>query len=293
MDKPIMNLEQRREAFADCTTMVKAMEVVTEKKVGHRAYSFYTSLDRVQQMLTGKMPNMWLTRINSGIFDDLIECKKYGAHEKQSRFFIKCFEYGFRESAAMWGLYCPATYKAIRVAVTENAIRSLLESNCFDISSGRPTERKLRATMDFSDLVYASVKTKKDDPERSTYLYWNGVRTKQMPDLYKKLCCRAAAGRLKDIEWSFENEARLIVRTSKSKKAKHIAIKLPTEFINGMSFTLSPWADNSEEKLVREKLVEWLKTAGRENVSSKDRKVFRPSVLKGALKKWAERRGLA
>lgn len=288
-----MNLEQRREAFADCTTMARAMEIVTEKKVGHRAYSFYTSLDRVQQMLTGKMPNMWLTRINSGVFDDLIECKKYGAHEMQNRFFIKCFEYGFRESAAMWGLYCSATYKAIRVTVTENAIRSLLESKCFDISSGRRTQRELRATMDFSDLVYASVKTKKDDPERSTYLYWNGVRTKQMPDLYKKLCCRAVAGRLKDIEWSFENEARLIVKAAKPKRSKHIAIKLPSDFINGMSFTLSPWADNSKEKLVRDKLVEWLQAAGRENVSSKDRKVFRSSVLKGALKKWAKERGLA
>ena len=288
-----MNLEQRREAFSDCTTMARAMEIVTEKKVGHREYSFYTSLDRVQQMLTGKMPNMWLTRINSGVFDDLIECKKYGSKEKQSKVFIKCFAYGFRESAAMWGLYCPTTYKAIRVTVTEKAIRSLLESQCFDISNGRPTRRKLRTKVDFSDLVYASVKTKEDDPERSTYLYWNGVRTKQMPDLHQKMDCRTVAGRLKDIEWSFENEARLIVSTSQSKKSKHVAIKLPHDFVNGMSFTLSPWADDSEEKLVRDKIVEWLKAAGRENVSPEDRKVFRTSVLKGALKKWAEQRGLA
>ena len=293
MDKPIRSLEQRRAEFAGCATMAKAMEIVNEKKVGHKTYSFYTFVDRVKQMLMGRKPNMWLTRINSGVFDDLIECKKYGAHEKQSRFFIKCFEYGFRESAAMWGLYCPATYKAIRVTVTEKAIMSLLESPCFNISRGRPTQRKIRAKVDFSDLVYASVKTKTDDPGRSTYLYWNGTRTKQMPDLYKKLRSKATAGRLKDVEWSFENEARLIVKTAKPKKVKHIAVKLPLDFIKGMSFTLSPWADDSEEKLVRDELVKWLQTAGRNNVSSEDRKVFRTSVLRGALKKWAEQRGLA
>lgn len=79
---------------------------------------------------------------------------------------------------------------------------------------------------------------------------------------------------------------------AKPKESKHVAIKLPSDFINGMSFTLSPWANDSKEKLVRNKLVEWLQTAGREKVTSEDRKVFRPSVLKGALKKWAEERGL-
>ena len=287
-----MNAEERRKEFADCTKMTDAVKLIQSGGVCHKSYSFYTSLDRVKSMLTEKRC-MWLTRINSGIFDDLIECKKYGSKEKQSRVFIKCFAYGFRENAAMWGLYCPTTYKAVRVTVTEKAIRSLLESKCFDISGGKTTQKKLRAKIDFGDLVYASVKMKDEDPERSTYLYWNGVRTKQMPNLHKKLCGRNAAGRLKDIEWSFENEARLIVTTSKSKKAKHIAVGLPEDFIRGMSFTLSPWADDAEENLVREKIVEWLKAAGRENVSPEDRKVFRSSVLKGALKKWAEQRGLA
>jgi len=43
---------------------------------------------------------------------------------------------------------------------------------------------------------------------------------------------------------------------------------------------------------LRRKLVEWLKVAGRNDVSTKDEDVFRQSTLKGALKKWAERRGL-
>ena len=39
-----MNAEERREEFATCSTMAKAIEIVNEKKVGHNNYSFYTCL---------------------------------------------------------------------------------------------------------------------------------------------------------------------------------------------------------------------------------------------------------
>lgn len=287
-----MKANERREEFADCAKMGDAIKIVQDGKICHKSYSFYTSLGRVESMLKANTPCLWLTRINSGVFDDLIENEKYGTDEKQGRLFIKCFTYGFKESAAMWGLYCPTTYKAIRVSVTKRGIDSLLKSQCVAISSGKPTSNKIQAKMDVSDLVYASVKTNDDDPDRSTYLYWNGVRTRQIPSLFEDLRRKMVAGRLKDIEWSFEDEARLIVKVPDSKKSQHIAVKLPFEFIHGMSFTLSPWADEDEEWMVRDKLTRLLRAAGRKNVSSEDEKVFRPSVLKGALTKWAERRGL-
>ncbi len=295
MDKPVKNLEERRNDFADCSTMAKAVEIVNAKEVGHNYYSFYTFLDRVKQMLTGETPCMWLTRIDSELFDDLIECRKYGirAPKKQSKTFIKCFSYGFRESAAMWGLYCPPTYKAIRVTVSKEAMESLRKSQCFNITSKNNLGAGISTGKAFSDIIYAEVKMNDDEADRSNKLYWNGVFTKQIQNLGKDRCRAAAAGRIKDIEWSFENEARLIVtkkRTTKS--ANHIAIELSKEFIKSMCFTLSPWANDDEQLFVRRKIVDWLKIAGRNGVSSEDEDVFMKSTLKGALTKWAERRGL-
>ncbi len=287
-----MNAGIRREKFAECAKMGDAIKIVQDAEVCHKSYSFYTLLGRVESMLKEDLPCLWLTRINSGVFDDLIENEKYGTDEEQGKLFIKCFTYGFRESAAMWGLYCPATYKAIRVSVTDSAIKSLLKSKCVEISSGKPKSNSIRAKIDVSDIVYASVKTKKDDPGRSTYLYWNGVRTKQIPSLFEDLHRKMTAGRLKDIEWLFEDEARLIAKVPDPKKSQHIAVKLPPEFIKGMSFTLSPWADEDEERMVRDKLARLLRAVGRNNVSSENEKVFKPSALKGALTKWAKQRGL-
>ena len=133
-----MNAGMRREKFAECAKMGEAIKIVREGEVCHKSYSVYTSLGRVESMLKADLPCLWLTRLNSGVFDDLIENEKYGTDEEQGRLFIKCFTYGFRESAAMWGLYCPATYKAIRVSVTEGAINSLLKSKCLEISRGKP-----------------------------------------------------------------------------------------------------------------------------------------------------------
>ena len=297
MDKPIMNLEQRREAFAECTTMAKAMEIVRGKEIGHKTYSFYTSLDRVRQMLTEKTPNVWLTRIDSELFDDMLECKKYGsrAPKTQRKTFIKCFSYGGRESAAMWGLYCPTTYKAIRVTIPEKAMESLLKSQCFKISPKNKLSTEIAAGKEFSDIIYAAVKMNEEETERSNNLYWNGVLSKRIPNLSKGCRCSLAAGRVKDVEWSFENESRLIVTIRNTIKSdlNHIAIGLTPEFINGMRFILSPWANEEEECFVRDCLVKWLRGAGRKSVSSEDANVFRPSTLKGALVQWAKQRGLA
>lgn len=125
-----MSKEERQEAFSDYKTMRGAIDAISKKGICHENYTFYTSLDRLESMLTGKKPCMWLTRVDSELFDDLIEDKKYGvgAKRKQGKTFIRCFSYGLRESAAMWGLYCPMTYKAIRVIVPNLAMKSLLES---------------------------------------------------------------------------------------------------------------------------------------------------------------------
>ena len=294
MEKPVKNLEGRRSDFADCSTMAKALGIVSAKEIGHNYYSFYTFLDRIKQMLTGKTPCMWLTRIDSEMFDDLIECRKFGskAPKKQSKTFIKCFSYGFRESAAMWGLYCPPTYKAIRVTVSAAAMESLRDKQCFKITSKKNIGTKISTRKEFTDITYAAVKMNDDEVDRSNKLYWDGVFTQTMQKLEKDRRCAKAAGRIKDIEWSFENEARLIATTRAEMSANHIVVELSEKFIKSMRFTLSPWANDDEQSLVRGKIVAWLKVAGRSGVSSEDEDVFMKSTLKGALTKWAERRGL-
>ena len=292
-----MNLEERRNTFGNCVSLNDAVVLIREGGVCHKNYTFYTSLDRVQSMLVEKIPCMWLTRIDAEKFDDLLESRKYGTKgmEKQRKTFIRCFSYGLRESAAMWGLYCPLTYKSIRVTIAEKAMRSLLGKGnpCFKVSKKGPMQTTCSASKEFSDVIYAAVKMNDEEVGRSNNLYWNGTFSKKIPSLCKDRCRAIAAGRIKDIEWSFENESRLVVTTTKSQKLDHVAIALTPEFIEAMSFTLSPWANDDEEQFVRDKVVEWLQIAGRKNISSKAKDLFRPSTLKGALRKWAEQKGLA
>ena len=292
-----MNLEERRKAFAECKTLEDAVRIIRDGCVSHKNYTFYTSLDRIQSMLTWKIPCMWLTRIDAEKFDDLLESRKYGskAPVKQSKMFIRCFSYGLRESAAMWGLYCPLTYKAIRVTITEKGVKSILEkgNTCLKVGAKGPSQKACSASKDFGDVVYASVGMDEGEAVRSNNLYWNGMFSKKIPSLCKDRCRAVAAGRIKDIEWAFENESRLVVTTTKSQKLDHVAIALTSEFIDAMSFTLSPWANDDEEQFVRDKIVEWLQIAGRKNVSSKAKDLFKSSTLKGALRKWAEQKGLA
>ncbi len=289
-----MNAEERCKEFSDCATMKSAIDLVKEKEVRHNTYSFYTFLDRVKQMLTGEHPCMWLTRIDSELFDDLIECKKFGsrAPKKQSKTFIKCFSYGLRESAAMWGLYCPPTYKAIRVTVSKQAMESLRNSQCYRIIKDKISHKGIYATKEFTAVIYAAVKSNDEEADRSNNLYWKGIFSKKIHSLSKDRCSAAAAGRIKDIEWSFENESRLIVTTTDGLSSDHMAIGLTADFIKSMRFTLSPWINEDEELFVRRSLVEWFKIAGRKGVIQEDEDVFKKSALKGALAKWAQRRGL-
>lgn len=292
-----MSLAKRREAFAGCESLEAAVEIIGKDGICHKNYTFYTSLDRIHSMLTGKVPCLWLTRIDAEKFDDLQESRKYGtkATVKQSKTFIRCFSYGLRESAAMWGLYCPFTYKAIRVTISEAAMASLLDkgNSCLKMSKTGSLQKACRADKEFSDVIYASVKMSDEEVDRSNNLYWNGTFSKKIPSLCKDRCRAVAAGRIKDVEWSFENESRLIVTTAKKQTGSHIVIALPPEFIDGISFTLSPWANDDEEQFVKDKIVDWLQKAGRKNISSKAKDVFKPSTLKGALRKWAEQKGLA
>lgn len=279
------------EAFQNVPSLCKAKTLLKDAGILHASYSFYTTLNRVKGILCDR--RMWLTRLDSEKFDDTIEHKKYGLKKEQELTFVRCLSFAGQESAAMWGLYCPPTYQAIRVTFSKEAIRQLSKQKAHRVESGVVATDNLdvmRRTV--SDIFYASVKGEGDTNERSNSLYWNGVYTKNRIDEMNDTKDRKTiTGFVKDSEWKFEYETRLLVKTRHVIDSEHIAIEVPDEAINSMSFTLSPWMDGDESAFVVTMLTRWLKTAGRQ-VSSEDEKVFHKSSLTGGLGRWKERHGL-
>lgn len=286
-----MKHEERIADFKAASTLAKAIQVVKGFGAYHQTYCIYTTLDIVEKTLCAITPRLWLTRIDSGLFDDGIEAVKYGTKEERERTYIRSFMYGAQESAGMWGLYSPPTYKAVRIEISKAGIESLKAAKVFKAKGGKNLSAKcaVRSTT-LSDLIYAAVEDEDSPKRRSQNLFWSGAFTGIIKNLSTSKDWKSATGFVKDVEWRFENEFRLVVKTKKN-EGDHVAIELPQEFINSMKFTLSPWANADEKRFVRGLLSGWLGKAGRD-IASDDKKVFKDSVLSKGLQQWAQRRGL-
>lgn len=286
-----MNSEARVEEFKKQNTLAKLVKCVKEFGAYHRSYCFYTSLDRVLQMMGSKYHRLWLTRLDAGLFDDGIEHKKYGAGKERSRTYIRSFTYGIQESAAMWGLYCPCTYKAIRVNITQKGMNKLLGCGIYEVKGKDNTDKKCDVEdISVSDILYASVEDDDHKGPRTNTLYWNGVYSKSLVQLKDEIEQMCATGYVKDAEWRFENECRLFYQVPEN-YGDHIAVDLPLGFFNEISFVLSPWASEKERKDVQKQLKECFSRVGRTVVD--DSSVLRQSKLENGLQKWAKERGLA
>lgn len=100
-------------AFQHTKTLSKAVSFVKRLGLCHSWYCHYTTLDTLLRIVeTGRLR---LTRCDSPMFDDTLEQKRFGDQDVQRRLFFSCFSHERAESAVMWGLYCPPTYKAVRV----------------------------------------------------------------------------------------------------------------------------------------------------------------------------------
>ena len=285
-----MNSEARIEEFKKQNTLAKLVKCVKGFGAYHRSYCFYTSLDRVLQMMEPKFHRLWLTRLDSGLFDDGIEHKKYGAGKERSRTYIRSFTYGIQESAAMWGLYCPCTYKAIRVNITQKGMKKLLGCGIYEVNERENTEEKCEVDdIAVSDILYASVEDDAHKGPRTNALYWRG-NYKSLAGLKKEKNLICATGYVKDAEWRFENECRLLCQVPND-YGDHIAVDLPLGFFKEISFVLSPWASEKERKDVQKQLKECFSRVGRTVVD--DSSVFRQSKLENGLQKWAKERGFA
>lgn len=272
-------------------TLNDALKSMKKKGIQHFWYCHYTSLDKLKQMIESK--TMWLTRCSSLTFDDAIEGRKYGSRDETARRYIACFTIGRPENAAMWGLYCPPTYKAIRISFPKKAMHEWVKGlDVHEIVDGKVSDAAIRnASAFFSDLVYASVKHDDDDRDRANTISWEGEFSGKIANLEEQKRCVGATGRVKDYEWRFEREARLFVKIRDGRDfGERIAVRLPDSVIRSMRFTFSPWADKDEESYVRDKVSMWVRNA----LSAKHLDwQFEESVLNNGLSKWAASRGLS
>lgn len=283
--------DDRISQFCSCETLATIVDCVRSFGPYHHTYCWYTSLDRVLQMMDPTTPRLWLTRLDAGLFDDGIEHEKYGLKSEREKTYIRSFMYGSQESAAMWGLYCQPTYKAIRMNITQKAMKLLLGRKVYKTNDkgNKGEECKVEECM-ITDLLYASVENEEEKGTRVNKLYWNGVYSKTLANLKNEKGRRYATGMVKDAEWRFENECRLIYKAAKN-YGDHIAVDVPKKFYEGVSFVLSPWASDDEQLFVRQQLLCRFKNVGRK-VRVDDKKVFQRSKLAHGLQKWAENRGL-
>ena len=284
------NMEARNKEFLEQNTLAKLIGCVKEFGAYHNMYCCYTSVDRIEQMMDSERQRLWLTKLDAGLFDDGIEHLKYGTESERRRTYIKSFMYGIQESAAMWGLYCPPTYKAIRMNITQKALETLLKAKVYRARKGKNFNVRCKAKIDISDILYAAVEDEERKGKRSNVLFWNGVYSKRLKGLSRDKERKCATGMVKDAEWRFQNECRLICKTDKD-FGDHIAVDLTREFFEGVSFVLSPWASKAEKRLVKDQLRDCFANIGLDEYADGEN-VFQDSKLENGLQKWSTSRGL-
>ena len=278
--------------FTSSKTLVQAVDYVKGCGVFHKVYCHYTTLDGLEKIISSQ--RMRLTRCDSTKFDDLIEGKKYGDAEARKRFFLASFSFSGAENAAMWGLYSPKNYKAIRIVVPCKAMEKwdavLKNPRTLDVriahstcESGRQGKRIAASSGGIADVIYASVKMGNDEKNRSNSLCWNDVHTPPISNLDKGKNKKRVTGLVKDYEWRFEYEARVFVSTKKVGRFDAVTVPIPMPVFESMSFVLSPWVNDGEYKFVKGLIREWFQRA-RINSSLPEDRLFRKSVLTGGLK---------
>lgn len=277
--------------FDDCTTLTNAITLLKKSSVQHRVYCHYTTLENLRLMMASK--TFWLRRCNSKEFDDRIEQIKFGKKEEQQKFYLSCFSFEEQELASMWGLYCPPTYQAIRLTMKKadvglwvKSVKSAYRTDGGMVNRGSEVSIKSHG---FNDIVYASVRENDMNENRDGTLYWNGKTTKPIDGIAAKKSWKSATGLVKDIDWKFESESRMWLKTRDDLGLEQVAVNLPVDVIENMEFTLSPWLKDYEEDFVRSLIRKWV---GGACGNKGDNIKFFNSSLRGGLQKWAARRGV-
>jgi len=271
--------------FADAKSLGEAVRILKKAGVAHPRYCHYTTLGALKKIFRYK--TFRLTLGNSYSLDDNQEYEKYGSQERWGKTYIGCFSYAQAESAALWGLYCSPECNAIRIRFSKDAmlkwVKSLKAFSC--VRGKKGSEVEIFPPL-FSDVAYACVPFDENDPKKRTNkVFHNTECTHEIIGLCKQKRDAAVTGFVKDYEWRFENESRLLIRT-KEPQGKHLLISLPDEVLADMRFTLSPWVNDEERDSIQDTITNLFKAAG---IKRSKKGMFTKSALEGGLKKWAKR----
>lgn len=272
--KHLTGMQQRLVEFMKAETLDDALAVAWQRDgASEDYYAHYTSLPALVAIISSRK---WrLTQSTSASMNDRQEIKKFGSEKIAGRTYQASFARGVRESAAQWGLYGRESPFAIKVLIAKAAMVAWVE------------ELKGKGlSAEFKSVVYASVprsgKHDSHEKKRGCSLAWQGVNCNLNPEERKALPGNLKredfTGWFKDIEWAHEDEVRLCVRLPKSAR-KYFSVEIPTAVFEQMSFTLSPWLDQSSEKEIMKTIQTFLAV---HNVKFKLGKIRR-STLAGAL----------
>lgn len=289
MSSPTTTLKKHHEKFHDCIKLNSALRHIKAGSLCHDTYRHYTSLEALLGMINSG--SLWLTLGKSAKLDDAQEREKFGVAEMWERTYLASFVHDVEESAAMWGLYCRGSNKAVCVSFPRKAMKSWLvmlhklaakmEGVSINPQKGSTIKKPVKEA-EILDIAYADVARSYSDRERQNFVSWDGVRSKKIPSIKSDVVTAEVTGMLKDYEWNFEHETRVLVRLKEAEQhVSRIAIPLHEDLLKDMSITFGPWL-RKNDKIKFEKKIE---TALYGN------KIFNhigvsESSLSGALTKW-------
>lgn len=272
MEKREDKLSECRGNLSKCITLNNALRRIHAGSLYHDTYRHYTSLTALLGMINSG--SMWLTLGTSAKLDDAQERQKYGAGEMWKRTYLASFVHDVEESAAMWGLYCRGSEQAVCVSFPREAIKSWSIALHKIVKKGEPvlvnpqnqnsSIRKPVEKIDVLDVAYVDVaRSGFSDRVRQNFVSWDGIRSKKIASLKADVKCPSATGMLKDYEWNFEHETRVVVRLKDvSPYSSNIAIPLPSKMFECMSVTFGPWLIDGDKDEFEKKIEDALHGKG-------------------------------
>jgi len=274
------SLEDRKVRFSHVTSLRTALTRVAQSQFQHDIYQHYTTMENALTKIS--KGEWWLSCCTSDRLNDQKEAVKYGSLKEARTLYQTCFCHGAAESVAMWGLYQCSKPCAVRISLPRESLRAWL--NALRVKAGK---NGVYVRVLFRDLVYLSVadpdrRGDKYDIHRANCVSWESVVAKKAKNLQDEIVEDWVTGLVKDHEWRHERESRLLVKVPKN-KGRGVKVDIPSEVLEDMRFTFSPWlSPNMEataEKLITEALTKRLKRAPK-----KLKQRFRRSVLAGGLR---------
>ena len=287
-----MTIGELKTKFSQQNNLLDAFRLIQQRRVWHDWYQHYTTLSSVLDKIDGKW---WLTRSDSDRLNDQQEFAKFGDFKTARSLYQTSFCQGSSEDVAMWGLYQLNNPLAIRISISGDALQKWLSTICFkegDALSSR--QKKCKALgfasnvkyVSFGDLIYVAVanpegKSDDFDIRRSNSIYWNHTHGgDRIQNLQRDIASPWATAQIKDYEWRYERESRLIVRLKQANGPRALPVDVPHELFAHARFTFSPWLPRQCEGAIETILKQALAKVG---IESKCKTPFRRSVLQGAL----------